>query len=271
MTGSTASIIVLDVEATGKEKSRDQIIEVALQLGLDPLAECIGWRIKPTVAIHPEAQAVHGITAEMLAGCPSFEQVAPRVVQLLAGADVIVGYNVAFDLDMLAAELERAKLPPLDLSSKQVIDVLRLWHHVEPRTLAAAHEKFLGEPLTNAHAAGADVPATARVLTAMLERFGLADRAWTELAAIANPFAGRDKWIGSSHHVQWDGGVAILAFGKYRGVPLDQVDSGFLSWALGKDFPAHVKDIFRAALRMKGESLAAWLVATYPRAQQEAA
>lgn len=258
-------VVVLDVESTGKEKATDQIIEICLRLGLGADDQSHVWRIRPSIPIHAEATAVHGITDADLAECPTFAEVIPQFLPLIAAADVIVGYNVAFDLDMLAAELSRAKLPPLDLSGKQVVDVLRLWHHVEPRTLVAAHEKFCGQSLVDAHQAEADVAATARVLHAMLGTFGLTDKPWPEIAAIANPFSGRSAWIGPSMHVQWDeAGIAIFGFGKYKGHRVDKVDRGFLRWILERDFPPHVKDICRVALERKHQ-LAQWLAQYYPR------
>ena len=258
-------IVVFDVESTGKDRSTDQIIELCLQLGVEVGAESCSWRIRPTIEIHPEASKVHGITAADLADCPPFVAVAQDFLPLIADAEVIVGYNVAFDVDMLQAELARAQLPPLDLTGKQVVDVLRLWHHVEPRTLVAAHEKFCGETLLNAHAATADVAATARVLVAMRDRFGLTDKSWPEVAAISDPFAGRSAWIGPSFHVQWDQrGQAIFGFGKHKGCRVDQVDSGFLRWVQSKDFPPHVKEICEAATKSRS-ALAAWINERYPR------
>lgn len=260
------AIVVLDVETTGKDRARDQILEICLQLGLGDLAEHRAWRVKPTVAIHPEAQATHGISAEDLAACPAFAEVAPQIVALLNAADVIVGYNVAFDLDMLQAELARAGMPPLDLTGKQVVDVLRLWHHVEPRTLAAAHEKFCGAPLVDAHRASADVAATSRVLNAMLDAFRLGGKSWPELAAIANAFPGRENWIGPSHHLQWrDDGSAVFAFGKYNGQSIAMADPGFLRWVVGKDFPPHVKEVCRTALQIHAHDFETWLRERYPR------
>lgn len=261
------AVVVLDAETTGKDRARDQIIELCLRLGLDESAEAKTWRIKPSVPIHPEAQAVHGITEADLAGFWTFADVAPRFLPYLVGADVIVGYNVAFDLDLLQAELARAGLPPLDLAAKQVVDVLRLWQHLEPRTLAAAHEKFCGSKLAFAHHADADVAATGRVLAAILDHFGIAGQSWSDLAKIADPFgAARANWIGPSHHLQWTAdGKSIVAFGKHRGIALDVIDPGFLRWVLDKDFLPHVKDICRAALRLRGPELEAWIAERYPR------
>jgi DNA polymerase III subunit epsilon len=258
-------IVVLDVESTGKDRATDQIIELCLLLGLEQRAESRTWRIKPEVAIHPEATGVHGITAEDVANCPSFADVASELVGLISTAEVIVGYNVAFDLDMLQAELARAKIPPLDLGGKQVVDVLRLWHHVEPRTLGAAHAKFCGTVMVDAHQAEADVAATARVLSSMLSTFGLTDKSWPEIAAISDPFANRMTWLGSSHHIQWDasGGV-VFGFGKHKGQQVANADAGFLKWVLAKDFPPHVKKICQVALERRAK-FGEWVATYYPR------
>jgi DNA polymerase III subunit epsilon len=258
------SVVVLDVESTGKDWATDQIIELCLRLGVESDAESRVWRIRPTIPIHPEATAVHGITEADLVACPSFVDVVAEFRSLIDAADVIVGYNIAFDLDMLAAELSRAGMPPLDLAGKQVVDVLRLWHHVEPRTLVAAHEKFCGEPLVDAHQASADVAATARVLTSMLETFGMAGKGWPEVAAISDPFSRRAAWIGPSPHVQWSDDGVVFGFGKHKGRRVDQIDGGFLRWILDKDFPPHVKKICQVALERRHQ-FAAWIAQYYPR------
>lgn len=259
------NIVVIDVESTGKDRGTDQIIELSLRLGLGEDTECRTWRIRPSVAIHPEAVAVHGITAADLADCPPFGTVVPEFRPLLEAADVVVGYAVAFDLDMLQAELARAGVPPLDLTKKLIVDVLRLWHHVEPRTLVAAHVKFCGVSMEGAHQASADVAATARVLTAMLGAFGLDGKAWPEIAAISNPFPNRSAWLGPSAHIQWDGsGAVVFGFGKYKGNQVDRTESSFLRWILAKDFPPHVKEICRASLEQRGQ-FGDWIVRHYPR------
>ena len=263
--GSGTRVVVMDVETTGTERAVDQIIEICLRFGLGPEAEARTWRIRPEAPIHPEASAVHGITVEALANCPLFAAVVDQFLPLIAAADVIVGYNVAFDLDMLQAELARAELPPFNLAGKQIVDVLRLWHHVEPRTLVAAHAKFCGEPLADAHQATVDVAATARVLASMLAVFGLADKPLPEIAAISDPFANRAAWIGPSPHVQRDeSGAVVFGFGKYEGQQVAHADGGYLRWLLAKDFPPHVKKICRVALERRRQ-FAEWIDQYYPR------
>ena len=267
----SSQIVVLDVETTGKERATDQIIEMCLRFGLGPDAEARTWRIRPEVPIHPEAAAVHGITMEDLASCPLFSAVVSEFLPLIATADVVVGYNVAFDLDMIQAEFARAGIPPLSLTGKQIVDVLRLWHHVEPRTLVAAHAKFCGEALVDAHQATVDVAATARVLSSMLAAFGLSEKPWPEIATISDPFANRAAWIGPSPHIQWDAsGAAVFGFGKYKGQQVGHSDGGFLRWVLAKDFPPHVKNICKVALERR-RKFDEWIVTYYPRPVAKAA
>ena len=268
---SALKIVVLDIETTGKERATDQIIELCVRLGMETDAEYRTWRIRPEVPIHPEATGVHGITADAVVSCPVFADAAPEFLPLIIAADVLVGFNIAFDLDIIQAELARAKIPPLDFGPKHIVDALRLWHHVEPRTLVAAHAKFCGEELVDAHQAEADVAATARVLSSMIAAFGLSDKSWSEIAEISNPFANRSAWLGPSPHVQWDeSGAVVFGFGKYKGQQVAHADRGFLRWVLSKDFPPHVKKICEVALERRRQ-FGDWIATYYRRPAPRAA
>jgi hypothetical protein len=123
---------------------RDQIIELCIQRGLSndcPSTEIKTWRIKPAVTIHPGAQAVHGIKQEDLDACPAFGELADEIAAAFATADVIVGYNITFDIDMLQAEYARIGRPLLDFTPKKIVDAFRLWQQCEPRSLQHAHQR----------------------------------------------------------------------------------------------------------------------------------
>jgi DNA polymerase-3 subunit epsilon len=262
----TGEVIVFDVETTGTERARDQVIELCVQLGLDESAPHRIWRIRPSVPIQPEAQAVHGISMEELAGCPGFGEVAGEVRQVLEGARVLIGYNLAFDIGMLQAEFERLG-QSLELHEKVIVDAFRLWQQCEPRSLQHAHQRFVGDAFAEAHSAAADVAATGRVLRGMLQMFGLAGRDWSSIAEVCEPERG--SWIGPTHHVRWSPeGRAVLGFGKHAGQPLDLLaraeDGSYLRWMLSRgDFPPHVREICTRALEQPAEQLAVWLESTY--------
>ncbi len=243
-------VIVFDVETTGTDRRNDQVIELGVQLGLGDVVEHKTWRFRPDVPIHPGAQAVHGISMADLEGCPSFRDCIDEIAALFERAEVIIGYNIAFDIDMLQSEYERAGKRPLDFSGKTIVDAFRLWQQCEPRSLQHAHQRFVGDRFTAAHSASADVAATGRVLTGMLRAFGLEQQDWGAIAGLCDPQ--RATWIGPTRHLRWESGVVTLGFGKHAGSPLHKIahgpDRSFLRWVMEKDFPPHVIEICRAAL-----------------------
>jgi DNA polymerase-3 subunit epsilon len=261
-----ARIIVFDCETTGTDRTRDQVIELCVQHGLDDNAASQVWRIKPQIAIHPGARAVHGIADEDLAACPTFADLADEIAAVFAEAEVIVGYNLTFDIDMLQAEYARIGRPWLELAEKKIVDAYRLWQQLEPRSLQHAHQKFVGETFAAAHTASADVAATGRVLCGMLKHYGLASD-WEAVAQKCDPqratmIAERASWVGPTRHLRWEGEVIVVGFGKYLNAPLHELAAGpdrsFLRWVLEKDFPIHVTEMCRAALDLPGEQFLAW-------------
>lgn len=83
--------VVFDTETTGL---RGQIIEWGI---CSPTGDILSQgRCKPTILIEPGAQAVHGISDEELADCPTFDQIALELFSHMQDK-TIVGYNVSFD------------------------------------------------------------------------------------------------------------------------------------------------------------------------------
>ncbi len=255
-------VVVFDVETTGTDRRSDQVIELCVQLGLEGERGVRTWRFKPAVAISPGAQAVHGISMAELEGCPAFGECAEEIRAVFAEAEVVVGYNLAFDIDMLSAEYERLKLPPVEFNGKTIVDPFRLWQQCEPRSLQHAHKRFVGDAFAAAHSASADVAATGRVLTGMLRAFGLDGQGWGQIAGVCDPQAGV-RWVGPSRHLYWDDtGAIVLAIGKHAGALIHELasgrDRGFLRWVAEKDFPAHVREIAEKALALRGDEFLAW-------------
>ena len=262
-------IVVFDCETTGTDRIQDQVIELCIQRGLSDDAPSQTWRIKPTAPIHPGAQAVHGIARAELEGSPGFAEVADAIAAVFAETDVIVGYNIAFDIDMLQAEYTRIGRPLLDLNGKKIVDAFRLWQQCEPRSLQHAHQRFVGNGFASAHSASADVAATGRVLTGMLRMFNLADQDWESIACKCDPqYASRASWVGPSRHLRWEGDAVVLGFGKHANAAVHTLAAGpdrsFLRWVVEKDFPLHVGEVCRAALELSGDAFLAWARQRYP-------
>ena len=257
------NILIFDVETTGTNAERDQIIELCIQQGLEDGSNSQTWRFKPSVKIHPEAQKVHGISMDDLIDCPPFAENTAEIRSLVESADILVGYNISFDLSFLQAEFSRIK-QPLNVANKLLVDPYQLWRHFEPRSLSAAHERFVGEKFEGAHSATEDVAATARVLVGMRSAFELDKTEWKKIAELCGVSTKRGNWIGPSYHFIWRGTTATVGFGKHRNraiVELAQEQGGgYLKWMASNDFPEHAKLIAQQAISMDEAGFNQWLV-----------
>jgi len=101
-----AGYAVVDVEATGRSPWRHRVVEVAVVLLDDRLRTQAEFStlIDPLGPVGPTH--VHGITQGDVAGAPRFREVAPRVLELLAGR-VLVGHHVTCDKAFLEREFAR--------------------------------------------------------------------------------------------------------------------------------------------------------------------
>ena len=103
---------VVDVETTGFRAGQARIVSVAaLAVGDDGNVEgSFSTLLDP--GVDPGPTHVHGLTAEMLEGQPTFADIVADLVDVLAGR-TLVAHNVAFDYSFLAAEAELvgAELP----------------------------------------------------------------------------------------------------------------------------------------------------------------
>ncbi|MBA3058291.1 MAG: DNA polymerase III subunit epsilon [Gammaproteobacteria bacterium] len=99
--------VLLDLETTGGNPVIDRITEIAA-VRIENGQEVARWStlVNPGCSISPFIQRLTGISNAMVRSAPSFEAVAPRLLELLGGA-VLVAHNVRFDHGFLLHELAR--------------------------------------------------------------------------------------------------------------------------------------------------------------------
>ena len=123
--------VVLDTETTGLDpRQGHRIIEVAaIEMDGRKVSKRTFHRyINPEREIDEGAAAVHGLTLDRLQDEPKFAEVAPALLEFIAGAELII-HNAPFDIGFLNAELALAGLPPL---TNQVIDTLKVAKELHP-------------------------------------------------------------------------------------------------------------------------------------------
>jgi DNA polymerase-3 subunit epsilon len=105
-----APLAIVDLETTGGRPGEDRITEIAV-LEVEGFEVARAWStlVNPGRSIPGAIQALTGITQEMVAGAPSFEDLAESLHERLAGR-VLVAHNARFDYGFLRREFERAGL-----------------------------------------------------------------------------------------------------------------------------------------------------------------
>lgn len=106
--------VIVDVETTGIDPATHRIISIAA------LTLTTAGAIEQTFSTlldadaDPGPTAIHGLTADMLAGQPQFADIANELTTILTGR-ILVAHNAAFDYAFLAAEAARTQTTlPLD-------------------------------------------------------------------------------------------------------------------------------------------------------------
>jgi DNA polymerase-3 subunit epsilon len=189
--------------------------------------------------IPKQASDIHGITNEMVKDAPSFKEVANETKQFLDQCD-LAGYNSnRFDWPLLMEEFLRSGLA-FDLNNRQMLDVQKIFHVLEPRTLSAAYKFYCNKTLDGAHSAEIDAVATWEVLDAQIERY----------PQLGNTIDSIIKCIGDEQIVDFarrfvmENGVEVFNFGKHKGRPVADVlkaEPQYYDWMMKGDFPMHTK------------------------------
>src|ERR671911_1247394 len=169
--GPLDEFVVLDVETTGLQPSRQRIIEIAIAR-FSSGAMTNRWEslCSPGRRVPAYITKLTGIDDDLLEEAPTFGTIADSVVELLTDA-VVVGHNVQFDLSFLNAELERVGRSPV---VNDRVDTLALGTRLLPGlrkpTLNALAQRLgvSGQSRTR-HRAGPDAVLTGLVVVALLE------------------------------------------------------------------------------------------------------
>lgn len=172
---SLPNLVILDTETTGQwigSGGQDEITEICLiDRNGTPL---INTLVRPDGAIHPDAARISGITDDMVADAPRFEDLSQAISNLVEGRGVII-YNARYDAPLLQASFQQSgmTLPPCEIrcamlayaAYRQTPGRRRgeyAWHKL---TSACAYEHII--PSHQAHRALGDCLATLDLLRCM--------------------------------------------------------------------------------------------------------
>jgi DNA polymerase III subunit epsilon len=237
----TKPLAFIDIEATGSNAATDRIVEIAIIKQLPDGSRTIKRKlINPQIPIPQVVCDIHGITDEMVKEAPTFKQAAQEIKQFLDGCDLSCYNAYRLDIPMLVEEFIRAGVD-FEMKNRKLVDVQKIFHQMEQRTLAAAYKFYCNKLLDGAHGAEVDAAATAEILNAQLEKY----------PQLGNSIDSILKGIGEDNIIDFarrfifdDKGKEVFNFGKHKGRPIADVlksEPQYYDWMMKGEFPMNTK------------------------------
>jgi DNA polymerase-3 subunit epsilon len=248
-------LAIIDLETTGINLSSDRIVEIAIVRIMPDGSKSIKRKLlNPEMQISAVSVDIHGISNEMVKDAPTFKQAANEIKQFLDNCD-LAGYNSnRFDIPMLAEEFLRVGLD-FEFKGRRLLDVQKVFHMMEQRTLSAAYKFYCNKNLEDAHSAEADASATWEVLVAQISKY---PQLGTTVESIIKTI-GEENTVDFARRMVMENGVEVFNFGKHKGRAVMDVlkaEPQYYDWMMKGDFPLHTKqkltEIFNKTLLKKG-------------------
>ncbi len=200
--------IFYDTETTGIKAEHDRIIEIA---AYDPIQDkTFVQLINPSCPIPKEATAVHHITDEMVATCPSFTEIVHSFIDFCEGDVILIAHNNdAFDIHFLRQEFARSQVP---MPSWRFFDTLkwaRRYRADLPRHSLQFLREIYGIAANNAHRALDDVIVLYRIYLSMADDLSIEE---------------------SYNLLNKPKTIQHMPFGKHQGAPLKKVPKEYVKW-----------------------------------------
>lgn len=226
-------ITVFDLETTGVDKNKDQIIQFAglkLDSKTHKILDELNLYIQPTgnYSISLAAYFKHQISPEFLSDKPHFADVAQQILDFMNDSEAILTYNGnSFDIPFLKIELNRYGYD-FDFTKIPCYDAFLEEKRRNGISLENTYKRYTGRTMEEsgliAHDAFSDIKGTYSVFVAQQKIEGY----------------GPEKMYGE------DGVIVDMMFleemqpcfgiGKYRGISIKYVashDQGYLQWCVG--------------------------------------
>ena len=158
-------VVVLDVEATGMDPKRHEVIEIALALtSRGRVLERFSTLVRPRQRLSLDISRLTGISPDELAAAPSFTEISGDVKRFI-GTRTVVGHSVQMDLAMLRGAGLGIDNPWVD-----TFHLATVMLHDLPHYALSAVATELGVAGGSSHRASDDVETTVEVFHGLIER-----------------------------------------------------------------------------------------------------
>ena len=123
---SRNSYIILDLETTGLDLEKDRIIEIGmLRVVNNEMADFFQCLVKQDKEIPGNIEKLTGISQEVLEKEGIEEEAALNRLQDFIGSDLVVGYNIKFDIGFITSACSRHNIENKIGKTKDVLSIAR--------------------------------------------------------------------------------------------------------------------------------------------------
>lgn len=224
-------IVVLDLETTGLDRTKDSIIQFAaikMDRETNKLIDSLNLYIQPEGSYNISIQAYfkHGITAKFLSDKPYFRDVYRQILDFIEDCDILSYNGCNFDIPFLKSELFKVGVDKEFLGINcydAFLEEKRRNGNQLGETYARYKGKTMEEAGLKAHDALSDVKATYSIFVAqqMKKPYGPENIITEDNVLVLKEFQGKI--------------VPCFSIGKYRDISVEYVksiDMQYLAWCI---------------------------------------
>ncbi len=244
-------LVVYDIESTGLDKTKDQIIQIAMvkyDWNIKKIVDSKNYYVQPVgnYSIPVAAYMVHGINCEFLKDKPHFSEIASEVFGFFKDCDVVTYNGCSFDNAMLVSEFARVgiEFDPRTIDNYDCFYIEKRRHGNRlDDTFKRYYGKSMEEAGLTAHNAFSDVKATLAIFVKQQEEEAYGPE---EILTVDNVIA-MSEFKGQL--------MPCFTLGKYRSLPVEMVanmDQGYIAWSVGdkSNFTNSTKEYLRKYLKI---------------------
>lgn len=224
-------LVVFDLETTGLDRTKDQIIQFSAQkidITTHEVIDSINLYIQPTgdYVISKGALMKHHISKEFLKDKPYLKDVAQQIVDFIADNDILTYNGLSFDIPFLKVELQKHGYD-IDFMNRKCFDAFLEEKRRNGISLENTYLRYNGKTMAedhlDAHDAMSDIKATYSIFLAQQEI-----EQYDEEKMYGEDNVITDQKFNESIE-------PCFCIGKYKGVPLKYIaenDKGYLRWCI---------------------------------------
>jgi DNA polymerase III epsilon subunit family exonuclease len=164
----TEGFVAIDLETTGLDPRRDDIVEIAAVPFIDGRPQhAYVTCVNPGRPIPLDSSRIHGITDDMVVGAPRIAEALGKLAEVCRGS-VLVGHGIGFDLSVLSRIRRSHRLQP---ATNAALDIMRLAAALHPEWQRFGFDDIaarVGVGVLGRHTAEGDAVAAGEVLLALI-------------------------------------------------------------------------------------------------------